>query len=91
MGEILSADDVVQLAKIVQGVRSGARIRMAEHDGVTFTGVLRHFTNSGGDAAHMSDDVDIRDAWVRVSATWEHWFPVSSLLDGLRNMTVVID
>lgn len=81
--------DVSDMALLIHAVRAGGRIRMETPTGGVFEGVLRHFTDYEGDAAYADQyGGDLRDKWVRVSSTLEHWFSVRELIDGMRKGTV---
>ena len=83
--------EVRLLGALAEAVRNGGRIRILDEDYNVFTGVLRHFTEADGQAAHADWlGGDIRDKFVRVSATFEHWFPVSQLIDGMREGKVFV-
>lgn len=54
-------------------------------------GVARHFVKSPDDYAFIGQDTDVRDAYVRVSATFDHAYPVRELLAGIANETVFLN
>ena len=85
--------EVQELAPLVDAVRRGAKITIALDGDVTrlLEGTLRAFTPSEGTGNHLSGDEDITKAFVRVSSTFEHWFPVRELTASLRDGLAAID
>ena len=78
-----------QLSKLADAVYAGQPITRELADGVLVTGVARAFTRNGGD--FLGPGEDVRDAYVWVSGTTEHFWPVVELLDGLENRTVALN
>ncbi|ALF00650.1 hypothetical protein SEA_SLIMJIMMY_140 [Mycobacterium phage SlimJimmy] len=81
--------DVKIMGELMAAVEAGHRIHM-ERDGCEFTGVLRAFTEGQGPGFALWNGGDFRDKWVHVSSTFEHWFKVSELVDGLKSGTIFI-
>lgn len=80
--------DAAALGQVVDIVQQGKRIAWIPADRAGFDsidGVVRHFCNEAGDGGHANwNDRDIRDLWVRVSGTFEHWILVSDLVEWLK-------
>lgn len=84
----LTLTDAGRLADLIRACERNARIRYyprgtddADHP---MTGVLRCFAHEGG-GLWFDADGDIRDAYVHISGTFEHWFKVSDLMAALGN------
>ncbi len=67
----LTAHDVLLLAKLVEAVHAGQRIRWVNSVGREFQGTLRHFTPQEDTGAHFAG-TDIRQAWVRITLVQGH-------------------
>lgn len=92
MTETITAVDVTRLASVLEGVRHGSRIWLHIGTSREFDGVMRHLTDEADTGNHGSwTDGDLREKFVRISATFEHWVRVSELIDGLANDTVHIE
>jgi hypothetical protein len=87
--ESLTQWEIVTLAEIINGCRNTAKVTWAVDGDVSrlLTGSLRYIerTNQATEVTAESDD--IRDQYVRITATFEHWMLVSDILaaigDGL--------
>ena len=87
---LLSTNRASLLADLIRAVerKSSTKLRYWVHGSNTDKPaefVLRAFTHDGG--GFLSENEDIRDAYVWCSGTFEHWFPVEQLLDALDNIT----
>ncbi|QNJ56934.1 hypothetical protein SEA_REINDEER_143 [Mycobacterium phage Reindeer] len=81
--------DVKVMGELMDAVEKGYLIHI-ERGGSEFVGVLRTFTEGQGPGFAHWGTGDFRDKWVRVSATFEHWFKVAELVDGLKSGTILI-
>ena len=91
MEQRITPAEVLALAEIIEGIHRGARIYVEVSPDRVLEGVMRHLNPEKGSGNHASFNENIWDQWVRVSATFEHWFPVPSLVAGLAEGTVAID
>ena len=88
---ILSLNRAGLLADLIRAVerKSSTKLRFypmgAEDADHPAEYVLRAFTHDGG--GFLSENEDVRDAYVWCSGIFEHWFPVEELLDALDNVT----
>lgn len=84
--------EVLQLAPLVDAVQRNAKVTVAIDGDVgrLLEGTLRAFTPEGSGAFWRNDE-DLWEAYVRVSATFEHWFTVKELVAGVRDGTVALD
>lgn len=65
MSRYLSARHIVTLAKIVEAVQKGRKVRWALNDGEVLVGTLRGFT-ARDSGAHFAGE-DLRDSFVRIT------------------------
>lgn len=82
MAHTLTVSQLIRLGELLRGADQHDRVRWAvdgDTDRVT-DGVLRGFTDANGNHWHDSDG-DVRNAYVRISGTMEHFLPVSDVLE----------
>jgi hypothetical protein len=87
--EVLNLNDALALATVLDAVKRNARVEWLS-DGRALDGVARHFVRDPENAYFLGDDDDVRDAYVRVSSTFEHFFPVTELLAKVRSGEFVV-
>lgn len=85
----LSVSILTRLGMLAETVQQGQRITRLLPNGDLSTKVARAFTLDGGGFLGREDDV--RDAYVWVSGMTEEWWPVSELLDGIKDGTVALN
>ena len=69
---VLTVAEVVTLAAIVDASRRQVPVTWIGESGDTLTGTMRSLEISRGQ--------DVRECRVRVSATFEHWFPMAAVV-----------
>lgn len=81
----LTITELDYLSELRTLILRGARVRWAGHgDYSTIAhGVARNFTDADGNHWHNASG-DVRDAYVWISATMEHFLPVRDVLDLMR-------
>ena len=66
----------------------GKRVRwLDDESGDVLEGVARHIVISPDGAGFLSADDDIRDGYLRISGTFEHFIPVPDVLRMIGYMT----
>jgi transcription elongation factor Elf1 len=85
---ILSLNEAGLLADLIRGVQAKAKLRFymqgADDADEPLIVVMRSFTHEDG--GFLSEQEDVRDAYVWCSGFTEHWFKVSDLIKALDNM-----
>jgi hypothetical protein len=87
MTEVLNLNDALALATVLDAVKRNARVEwLAEGraDLGTVDGVARHLVRDPENAYFLGDEDDVRDAYLRVSSTFEHFLPVRDVLRLVR-------
>lgn len=87
----LTLGDAITLASLITGVQKGSRAEWfpnGETADRTVDGVLRSFARKGG--GFWPHDQDVREAFVHVSGTFEHWLPVRDVLTWMGEGVFVI-
>lgn len=85
------------MGALIKGVGDWRRITWLPNGDETLigrelTGTLRHFTDTEGTGNHADwAKGDIRNKWVRISATFEHWIKVTDLAKWIEDGVAVID
>jgi hypothetical protein len=85
----LTVSTLTRLGMLAEAVERKQPITRLLPDGNTVTKVARAFTHDGG--GFLGRDDDVRDAFVWVSGMTEEWWPVSELLDGIREGAVALN
>lgn len=89
--EPLTISQATYLATLLTACQSNARVKWAV-DGDTdriLDGVARAITHEGG--GFLSRDEDVRDGYVWISGTFEHWLPVRDVLDLMAQYLFVVN
>lgn len=82
----LSVGDVLDLAKLIEFGAANQRVVRAIDDGNGDYNLVEGVARSlGKDGGGMAWDTDVRDMYLWVSGTFEYFWPVSELLDDMRN------
>jgi hypothetical protein len=87
--EILSHEEILLAARIIDGCRHERRVAWPVHGAVStlIKGTMRHLTDEIGDGAPARSGRDIREQFVRITATWEareHWLSVPDIMRLMR-------
>jgi hypothetical protein len=84
--EILSHEDILLAARIIEGCRHARRVAWPVDVDVPMLtrGTMRHLTDEMGDQALARTDRDIREQFVRITGALEHWLPVSHVMRLMR-------
>ena len=80
MNDLLNFSDAVALSTVLGAVKSGARVEWADDNGNVHDGVARHLVKDPDSAAFLHEADEVRDAYLRVSSTFEHFLPVRDVL-----------
>ncbi|BBX30479.1 hypothetical protein B7435_16740 [Mycolicibacterium peregrinum] len=96
--------EVLLSARVLDGATRGLKIRWMQdiddpaaiapvpsRGGNVMHGVLRRVVDAPGSVLDARPGTDIRDQFVHVSATFEHWLPVSAVMNGVHQSTVYIE
>lgn len=84
MTDTLNLNELRTLTVLYDAVKSNASVEWLDDNNNHHEGVARHFVRDPENAFFLNDDDDVRDAYVRVSSTFEHFFPVRELLAKVR-------
>jgi len=85
----LTQSEIVQAASLIQGCLSTQRVKWAVNGDAesVLTGRLRYIERTNQATGEQAASDDIRDQFVRITATFEHWLRVGDVLkmmsDGL--------
>jgi hypothetical protein len=85
----LTVSDTVALAAICSAAQRSTRIARLLDTGDIFTGTARSIGDENGGFAGPQDD--IRDMYLRVTSTFEHFLPIAELIDEVKAGTFVTD
>lgn len=77
----LNLRDAVALSTVLRAAQTNARVTWLVENGETITGVARHIVHDPETAAFLNDDDDVRDGYLRVSSTFEHFLPVREVIE----------
>ena len=80
----LNLSDALGLAVVLDAVKRGARVEWLDENGNVHDGVARHLVKDPGSVAFLHDADEVRDAYLRVSSTFEHFLPVRDVLALVR-------
>jgi hypothetical protein len=72
-------NDAVAISTILDATKSNARVAWL-HEGHVIEGVARHLVRDPENAYFLGDEDDVRDAYLRVSSTFEHFLPVRDVM-----------
>ncbi len=89
MDRTLTEWEAVSIGQVSLACRDGARVRWLTESGDIVEGVARHITRNDTGTLLTGED-DVRDGFLRVSATMEWFLPMSQVLTMLDDMTLVI-
>lgn len=82
--ETLTGRDAITLGQIVSACQRNQRVEWLVHGGPnTMDGVARAITDENGNFLPL--DVDVRDGFVWISATFEHFLPVRDVMRMVRH------
>lgn len=84
----LTVRDAVALGSICDAAIHGRKVSWLLSNSEVLTGVARSIGDERGNFAR--EDEDIRDCYLRVSATFEHFLPVSEVLIMYRDGTFIV-
>lgn len=84
--DTLSLRDAVALGTILRAAQTNATVSwLSDESGALIeNGVARHIVHDPESAAFLNDDDDVRDAYLRISATWEYFLPVRRLIEKVQ-------
>lgn len=85
---IVSVADVHALAEIVHAAIDSKPVRWVNDAGDLNEGTARAISHHGG--GFLTDDDDVRDGFLHISAGGEYWLPVPRLVDMLRRGEFVV-
>jgi hypothetical protein len=86
LGRVLTASDVLALATIIDAAHQGRRVWRVDADyDNRMEGVARHLVHDPERATFLASTDDVRDAWLRVTVTFEHFWPVAELVADIHN------
>jgi hypothetical protein len=78
----LNLRDLFALNTLLEAVTTGARVRWSTDGGETvLDGVARHFVKDRENFSFLSNGDDVRDAFVRISSTFEWTIPVREAME----------
>lgn len=84
MTDTLNLNELTALATVLDAVKRNARVEWLDDNGNLHDGVARHFVRDSANAYFLGDGDDVRDAYVRVSSTFEHFLPVTDVVRLVR-------
>ena len=88
----LTHGQIVMAYRLIQGCQAGWPVIWSSDQGESvLKGTLRAITPAQNDPCFASPSEDIRTQWVRISSTFEHWLPVSQVLELMRDNLFVIN
>lgn len=76
----LNLRDATGLAVVLDAVKRGARVEWLDENDNVRDGVARHLVKDPETAYFLCDTDDVRDAYLRISSTLEHFLPVRDVL-----------
>lgn len=88
MSDILTIRDAVDLAAVIGACQHGSKVRWLTESGDVMEGVARSIGNDSG--GFLLPDQDVREAYLRISAGMEIFWPMSKVLAMYRERTLVI-
>lgn len=90
MSETLTLRDLHNLVYLDQSL--GKRVRYLPHpDSDVMEGVARHIVVSPDNPGFLQGDVDVREGYLRISGTFEHFIPVREVMGLIENQVYRID
>jgi hypothetical protein len=89
MAHTLNLQTLTRLADLQHAAGNNSRVRWEAESGAVVDGVARHFTDVNGN--FLRDDADVRDAYLRVSGTMEHFLPVTQVLGLMESGLFVVE
>ncbi len=89
MDRTLTEWEAVSIGQVSLACRDGSGVRWLTESGDIVEGVARHITRNDTGTLLTGED-DVRDGFLRVSATMEWFLPMSQVLTMLDDMTLVI-
>lgn len=90
MTDRLSYLDAVSLGYVLGSM--GKRVRwLRDPDSGVLEGVARHIVKSPDNPGFLTDEDDVRDGYVRISATFEHFIPVREAMTLVINQCYRVD
>jgi hypothetical protein len=75
---VLTMGDACTLADIIRAAQGGKRVRWLVDSGDVMEGVARSIGDTDGTFLRAGQDV--RDGYLRISATFEHYLPVAEVI-----------
>jgi hypothetical protein len=84
----LTISDTVALSTIIEAAVHGSKVRWLNPAGDVMEGVARSIGDEKGNFAGPKDD--IRDCFLRISAMFEYFLPVSDLIPMVQAGTFVV-
>ena len=84
----LTVSDLVALSTLLEATKV-RRVRWLNEHGDLLDGVARCFAHEGG--GFLGKDDDVRDYYLHVSGTFEHWLPVRELIPMVNEGRFVLD
>lgn len=90
--DTLNLRDAVALGTILRAAQSNAAVSwLSDDSGALISGTARHIVRDPETAYFLHDDEDVRDAYLRISATFEYFLPVRRLIEKVHTGEFVIE
>jgi hypothetical protein len=88
--DALTVADLAMLSELSDACSNKSKVRWAANGDVAYIaeGVARNFTNEDGNFLKANEDV--RDAFVWISGTMEHFIPVRQIMEWMTNGLFVV-
>jgi hypothetical protein len=86
----LTVADLAMLSELSDACSNKSKVRWAANGDVSYIaeGVARNFTDANGNFLKANEDV--RDAFVWISGTMEHFIPVRQIMEWMTNGLFVV-
>lgn len=76
---ILTQNDLQDLSEILRAAGNGSKVTW-QPDFEPIHGVVRHIVKDPDHAYFLGPEDDVRDGYLRISATFEHFIPIADIL-----------
>lgn len=89
----MTQGEIVTAAQLIEGCRKGQRVTWAVNGdvGTLLTGMLRYIEHTNQATGERAASDDIRDQFVRITTTFEHWLQVREVMEMMVNGLFVIE
>lgn len=84
---VLKQHEILTAAKLIEGCRKNVKVTWAVNGdvGTLLTGQLRYIERTNQATGEVAVSDDIRDQWVRITTTFEHWILVGDVMQAISD------